>query len=316
MTKKQKQHPPTIASKIFTIDIESIPGASGPSLLWIGDRRTAKKFVLLIHGGGFYISLNTGHLEWGLQSYIRACSGGATSSFEDSDVAVAMLDYSLSPEAVYPTQLIEVSLALKHLLQQPRVTPGNLLIGGDSAGGTLTAQLLSHLVWPHPQAVRVELSEPLAGAFLVSPWVGGCDGEERQASWRENAHTDMITLEFIRDLETMNFGGTSWEQERAEGKGWALPLDVDPSWFGGLDAVARHVYVTAGQLEPLRDQGIEYATRLSEKTKGSKLEVRLDVLEGQAHEFIVLEAGAGKGGPALAKMNNWARSAFGIQSVV
>ncbi|KAK0641755.1 Alpha/Beta hydrolase protein [Cercophora newfieldiana] len=314
MVAKHKGYPPSVASKVFTVDIDPVPG-SAASLLWIGDRKTATKFVLLAHGGGFYLPLDKGHLEWALQCFVQ---GTTERSLETSDVAVAMLDYSLAPGAVYPAQLIEASQAAKYLLS-PReggghgIPPGRLLVGGDSAGGTITAGLVSHLGHAHPRAEGIELAEPLAGVFLVSPWVGGCLGRQAGlSSWRENGKRDMLTIEVIRGLEKMVFEGTEWERERMEGKGWGLPLDVDASWLEGVESVVRKVYVTVGELEVMRDQGVECARRLEKVGRGSKMEVVLDVLEGQAHEFIVLEAGAGKGGPALGKMSDWVKSAFGV----
>ena len=41
------------------------------------------------------------------------------------------------------------------------------------------------------------------------------------------------------------------------------------------------------------------------------LKVKLDVLDGQAHDFITLEALVGRG-PGLEKAEEWARAAFGI----
>lgn len=101
-----------MSTKLFSPDVDPIPSTNGASsLLWIGDRHTAKRFVLLLHGGGFYLPLDKGHLQWGL-SFIRSCSTGE--ELEDADVAVAVMDYSLAPQEVYPTQLGEVSLALKY----------------------------------------------------------------------------------------------------------------------------------------------------------------------------------------------------------
>ena len=180
-----------------------------------------------------------------LRVYVLGCSSSSYSSLmttgddnndttkklEDSDVAVACLDYTLAPGATYPSQLIEASLALQHVLRQPGITPKNLIVGGDSAGGTLTAQLLSHLIHPHPhpQAARIELSEPLAGAFLVSPWLGSWHNHHHhqhrntpKSSWHENRNLDMLSPSIVNGIENLNFSGTTWPRERAESKGVGL----------------------------------------------------------------------------------------------
>lgn len=46
-----------------------------------------------------------------------------------------------------------------------------IVIAGDSAGGNLTLGLISHLLHPHPDVPKVELSGPLATTILISPWV-------------------------------------------------------------------------------------------------------------------------------------------------
>lgn len=87
-------------------------------------------------------------------------------------VAAALLEYDLTTEQKYPRQLQQASLALQHLLQIG-YQPGDIFIGGDSAGGHLSVSLLSHLMHKHPAVPSVDLSGPLAGAFLISPWVTG-----------------------------------------------------------------------------------------------------------------------------------------------
>ncbi|KAK4448467.1 Alpha/Beta hydrolase protein [Podospora aff. communis PSN243] len=290
------------------LTIDPIPNCTtGASILWLGNPHTATKFILLIHGGGYYLPFYAGHLEWGLH-LLQSCSTPGA----DPDVAVAMLDYSLAPASVYPNHLKEVSLAVKYVLSFKGVTPGRLLIGGDSAGGNLTAQLMSHLIHAHPAVERIELTEPLAGMFLVSPWVKGALGEvEATSSWVVNKWRDMLTLEVLRGLERMVFPEEKgWEGEKKECKGWGLPLDGGEGWLRGVEGVVRRVYVTVGGMEVMRDQGVEFATRLERENAG--LEVRLDVFEGQAHEFIVLESAGGKGGEATDKMDEWARGALGM----
>jgi hypothetical protein len=50
--------------------------------------------------------------------------------------------------------------------------------------------LISHLLHPHSDVPKVELSEPLAGAILVSPWVKfGTDDD----SVKRNMMSDYVT---------------------------------------------------------------------------------------------------------------------------
>ena len=54
----------------------------------------------------------------------------------------------------------------------------------------MALSLISHLLHPHPDVEKVELSEPLAGAILVSPWVKfGTDDD----SVKRNMTSDYVT---------------------------------------------------------------------------------------------------------------------------
>ncbi len=196
------------------------------------------------------------------------------------------------------------------MLQQPGVRPSNLLIGGDSAGGTLTAELLGHILHPHPHpdAAPITLREPLAGTFLVSPWLSE---DYSRTSYREHATVDMLNASIIRKVATANLAGTSWEQEKREGKGWwPAPLDAaDPSWLDGLERITKKVYVTVGGHEVLKDDGVTFAKLVSERTQGTGLELSFDVFEKQAHDGILGE-GVYQRGPAIRKMVAWAKGAF------
>ena len=75
--------------------------------------------------------------------------------------AIFALDYTLVPEAVYPTQLEEVIAGYEYALSL--TNQERLCVGGDSAGGTLVLSLLLQLAKHNPD------SKP-AFACLLSPW--------------------------------------------------------------------------------------------------------------------------------------------------
>jgi hypothetical protein len=49
--------------------------------------------------------------------------------------------------------------------------------------------LLSHLLHPHSDVIKIELQQPLASAILISPWIKFGTTDE---SWTRNATSDMI----------------------------------------------------------------------------------------------------------------------------
>jgi acetyl esterase/lipase len=84
---------------------------------------------------------------------------------------IVFLEYSLSPEYPYPCQLVQAVAALRYLLKDEAISPSDLIIGGDSAGGQLTASLLMHLAKPSPYAAPIDLNGvQLRAALFVSPW--------------------------------------------------------------------------------------------------------------------------------------------------
>ncbi|KAK3348639.1 Alpha/Beta hydrolase protein [Lasiosphaeria hispida] len=280
--------------------VDPLPdGAS--SLLWVGDCARATKVVYFLHGGGYAAPLLPGHLEWCLRAYVLA---GAAHPGEE--VAVAVLQYTLCPPAQYPSQLKQAVAGLAHLLKSG-VRPRDLVLGGDSAGGNLTAAVLGHLLHPHPEAVEVVLAEPLAGAFLVSPWVSaGTKGR----SFEENQYIDMLSPAMVGKT-TAGFvaGVLSYEVQSREGKLWAMPVDGDAeAWFAGLDKIVNAVYVTVGGQEILLDQGVELAEAIRRGNPG--VDVRLELAKNEAHDFILLEGAAQRDGDAMTRMKAWVSTVF------
>ena len=83
--------------------------------------------------------------------------------------SIFSLDYSLVPEARYPTQLQQMAHAYEYLLSK---TPADkIVIAGDSAGASLLLPFLLHIVRPCPELETT--SHPLptpAAVILISPW--------------------------------------------------------------------------------------------------------------------------------------------------
>lgn len=269
------------------------------SILWLGDRTTATKFVLFLHGGGFVLPLDVGHLNWCRNVYLTAAKE------DGEDVAVAILQYSLCPDAVFPTQLFQAAEALSLILDGGRVSPSDVVFGGDSCGGHMTAGLLAHLVHPLPGARKVELpdGQRFAGAFLVSPWVSSVDDGP---AFRENAYLDMVSSKVVRQstaFMTGGFGGMH-SSEAAKSLGWAMPGDVeDSNWWDGVDEVVSNVLVTVGRREVLRDEIVSFAKRIKAKNPGT--DVVLDVRPRDAHDFILLEGQLNQLGGATRQMKSW-----------
>lgn len=90
-----------------------------------------------------------------------------SSRTNNKDLAVFALTYTLTPHAVYPTQLTQAVQALRYINSQKQ-RPKSILLGGDSAGASLAMGVLSHLAHPHPSIPEVKLRQPLAGTVLMA----------------------------------------------------------------------------------------------------------------------------------------------------
>ncbi|KAF4340747.1 triacylglycerol lipase 2 [Fusarium beomiforme] len=257
------------------------------SLLWIGNRQQAKKVVLFFHGGGYAAPITAGHLEWCWRAYVVA---GIEMGI---DVAVAVLEYTLTPEARYPVQLRQAASGLKSLLHKG-ISPRDIIIGGDSAGGQLTAQLLCHLLQPEPTIPEIVLSEPLAGAFLVSPWVARSTDD---ASFRENSAIDMLSTPIMESFTRELLGPD------AQPTSSAFPLDRDKSCLVGMASILNELYVTVGAHEVFRDQVISFKEKV--QLLNPDLELRFQCHQNCAHDFIILEGQQQQDGECTRCMKQW-----------
>lgn len=287
-----RMHGDAVPVSRLLYDVETLP--DGESwIMWMGDRTRAKKVVLFLHGGGYLLPLDQGQLEWCLQAYIRA---GQDLGVE---VAVAVLSYTLCPEGQYPIQLCQAADALGHIMDRG-AAPKDIIIGGDSCGGNLTVALLCHILHPHPAARRIKISQPLAAAFTVSPWLSK---RETGPAFDQNKYLDMVSSKIVHQSVTLTLRGGSHFAEEAEGKGWAMPNDVDDVWFTGMSKVVRQLYVTVGKNEVLRNEGIQMAHSM--RKRNPDMDVKLEVREKEAHDFILLEGEIGHMGDATKDMKAW-----------
>jgi acetyl esterase/lipase len=286
--KKKAAETELATTNVLSYDIEFLE--SDATLLWVGSRHVAKKIVLFFHGGGYVAPLLPGHLEWCWRTYVAA--GRET----DIEVAVAVLEYQLCPEAKYPEQLRQAVTALAHILSR-NFPPRNVIIGGDSAGGNLAAQVLCHLVEPHPSIPELVISEPLGGAFLVSPWLTQST-EDR--SFLKNSPIDMLSAKTVDKSTKELFPDGHGSLSKL-----AFPLDRDRAWMRRLGSVLSHMYVTVGSHEVFLDQVEVFVDELrrAERTPS----IRFDLQTKQAHDFILLESQRNEDGECIQAMRAWMR---------
>jgi epsilon-lactone hydrolase len=131
--------------KLTAVDADGIPGewssvaGSDPS-----------RVLLFFHGGGY--------CSGSIRSHRRMVSEAGRAG----KVRTLAIGYRLAPEHPFPAALDD-TLAAWFFLRQTGIAAAHIAIGGDSAGGGLTAALINFLN---------ATGEELPGcAWLVSPWV-------------------------------------------------------------------------------------------------------------------------------------------------
>ncbi|KAL9947221.1 hypothetical protein D7B24_001898 [Verticillium nonalfalfae] len=160
-------------------------GPDGFRGIWISaDPSMVPDMVLYyVHGGGFAMGSTYFYLEFLLAWHALLCKAGYRNP------AIFALEYSLVPDQTYPAQVHETLRGYRHVLSAVG-DPAKVVVGGDSAGGTLVLTMLLELGQlssarackkkfeqevpnsERQQYWRSAYETPLPGlAVLISPWV-------------------------------------------------------------------------------------------------------------------------------------------------
>lgn len=246
-----------------TRDLE-VPGAEGK----IGARLYVPRsqvqaaapspLLFFIHGGGM--------IYGGLDDYDALCRFLA----ERADVRVLAIDYRLAPEHPYPAAVDDCWEAFRWAAantDQLGADPDRIAIGGDSAGGYLSAVTAL-------EAARQGI--PLRHQLLIYPVT---DMAEESESRRLFGSGFFLTSEFIGLAERsyLAAGDDRYDPRVSVGRSTDIPAGLAPASV-----------ITAG-FDPLRDEGEAYARLLA----GAGVPVELKRYPGFIHGFVSI-VGAGR----------------------
>ncbi|KAJ6533223.1 Alpha/Beta hydrolase protein [Mycena capillaripes] len=225
-------------------------------LMWAGARET-EHVVIYCHGGGFVGPLSA------FQKAILKNHG--------VKLGVAVLQYSLYP-ASYPTQLNQLQLAVHHIMSLG-VAPAHIFLAGDSAGGNLVLQFLSHILHPSPLAAAAPSTSMTGfrGVCLISPWVM-LDGAT-------NSETANESLDLVPATCLRHWQDTYLKAVPDAHRTYVQVADVQLGWFSGIHNVANRILITAGRNEVLQDS----IQRLAEVIQGEQGDVQLVMQTGGVH---------------------------------
>ncbi len=245
-------------ARVQALQVPARDGALLPARL-VAPSHERLPVLLYLHGGGFTIGSAATH-----DTLCRHLAHLA-------QCAVLSLDYRLAHEHRFPTAAHDAWDALRWLAGQGEalgLDTTRLAVGGDSAGGTLSAVAA---------LMARDAGLPLALQLLFYP---GCAGHQNTPSHHafaqgfmlEAAHIDYFFGHYLRGPQDRN----DWR---------FAPLDgVDASGHvRDLDGVAP-VWIGLAECDPLTDEGIAYADRL----RGAHVPVDLEIYRGVVHGFINL----------------------------
>lgn len=264
---------------VASVEDRAAPGPDGDIPLRVYRPQVAHSRGVLVffHGGGFVIG--------DLESHDRECR----LLCDQAGCVVVAVDYRLAPEHKLPAAHDDAFAALQWVYDNAQELGGDpdcIAVGGDSAGGNLAA-VVSLLA-------RDAGGPSLRFQLLIYPAVDSRDPHPSK-SRQDNAHAPFLSLATMRWFE-----------------GHFMPADLDrQSVVASPLLAASHkglppALVATAELDPLRDEGNDYARAL----EAAGVPTRLLEYEGMPHVFFQLSPITDAGKDLIAKAAEALRDAF------
>ncbi|MEH6826764.1 alpha/beta hydrolase [Parasphingorhabdus sp.] len=220
------------AVDLARIEDLSCPGPAGNIALRLYDSQAERSaetpVIIFYHGGGFVIG--------DLESHHSFC----TYISREMDIPVIAVDYRLAPEAPFPAAPHDSLAATRWVAdnqKQLKLKISGMIPCGDSAGGNL-ALVVGQVLATEPASVPIVAQFPIYPATRMDA---------------EGGSMDEFAEGFLLTKESMDYFNSNYAAKNDD-------IHVSP-YLGDLAKSPPTVLVTAG-LDPLRDQGREYAADL------------------------------------------------------
>jgi acetyl esterase/lipase len=242
-------------SEVGSVENTQIPGAAGPvgARIYRPEGSGPHPTLLLIHGGGFVI----GDLEaYDAQCRVLCRRVGAV---------VVGIDYRLAPEAPFPAAVEDALAAMEWVAEHVERLggdPARVAIGGDSAGGNLSAGVAQ---------ARRGRDPALAAQLLIYPIT---DMLNERPSVAENGEGLLLTRDDMEWFHGHYLDGD--EEQQSDPR-------ASPALAEDLSGLPPTIVVTA-QYDPLRDDGDAYAAAL----EAAGVRVIHRRFDGLVHGFFAL----------------------------
>jgi epsilon-lactone hydrolase len=213
-------------------------------------RSRPERVILYLHGGSFAFRFPNAHAA--LASHL--C--------RRLDARVLIPDYRLAPEYPYPAGADDCHSAYRALIAQG-ISPRNLVLAGDSAGGNLALVTIHRAkVAGEPLPSCVVLLSPALDCTLTSPSMADYDGRD-----------PMLQLSTLLVLRRFYAPSPHLYTDPE-----VSPMFAD---FRGFPPML----LQAGSSEMLRDEAI----RAADKAHGADVDVELELWPGVPHGFQIAE---------------------------
>lgn len=235
--------------------------------------------IVYVHGAGWVFGNSHTH-----DRLVRELVVGA-------EAAVVFVNYSLSPEAKYPTAIEEAYTVLQWVAANATaqgLDPQRLAVAGDSVGGNMTAALTLLAKERGGPAIRQQLLfYPVTDASFDTP-----------------SYHEFATGYFLSREAMIWF----WDQYTTDPKQrqeiTASPLRATLEQLRGLPPAL----VINGEADVLRDEGEAYANKL----RAAGVRVTAARFQGTIHDFVMLNPLANSAATrgALSLATGWLRAGF------
>jgi acetyl esterase len=257
-----------------------VPGPVGKLPVRIYDPDPGKMLPLLVyfHGGGWVIG--------DIEVVDRPCRALANAA----QCVVASVNYRLSPETKFPGPVEDCYAATSWLAAHAAelgADPARVAVGGDSAGGNLSAAVTL--------MARDRNGPKLAFQLLIYPVTAPAKGTTF-ASYTENAENYLLTR------AAMEWFWDHYLTAEAEGGNpYASPL------FAADHGRLPPAMVITAEFDPLRDEGMAYARKLRE----AGVDVKTSYYEGLIHGFFWMAGVIDRGRELIAEIGDELRRRLG-----
>ena len=246
------------APEVAQVRDASAPGPHGEIPLRIyrplgGTPGATLPVLVYCHGGGWVIGDLDTH-----DTLCRELANGA-------GACVVAVDYRMGPEHRFPCAVDDCIAATNWVWREAgalNIDPARIAIGGDSAGGNLAAAVAI--------AARDCGDLPVVHQLLIYP---ATDQRRGAPSHTTNGQGYMLTA------DTMNYFHDHYIDDTAHDLDWR----ASPLLCKDLTRLPPALVITAG-FDPLRDEGLMYANRLSESGNAATY----ICFERQIHGFITM----------------------------